>query len=285
MDIIKTLHLGHRFEKKDEQGRVISANDALTDVNLSIEQGSFTAVVGRNGSGKSTMARNLNALLKPTQGTVIVDGRDTRDNENLLQVRESAGMVFQNPDNQIIADVVEEDVAFGPENIGVPTEQIWERVAQSLKSVGLTSCRMMSPGRLSGGQKQRVAIAGIMAMRPSCMILDEPTAMLDPAGRKSVMSAIRELNSSAGVTLILITHYMEEAAMAGRVVVMDSGRVVMDGTPREVFSDVPALRKMQLDVPPAAELAYLLRNRGMDLPEGITTREELTEAVSAAFKV
>jgi len=285
MDIIKTLHLGHRFEKKDEQGRVISANDALTDVNLSIEQGSFTAVVGRNGSGKSTMARHLNALLKPTQGTVIVDGRDTRDNENLLQVRESAGMVFQNPDNQIIADVVEEDVAFGPENIGVPTEQIWERVAQSLKSVGLTSCRMMSPGRLSGGQKQRVAIAGIMAMRPSCMILDEPTAMLDPAGRKSVMSAIRELNSSAGVTLILITHYMEEAAMAGRVVVMDSGRVVMDGTPREVFSDVPALRKMQLDVPPAAELAYLLRNRGMDLPEGITTREELTEAVSAAFKV
>ena len=283
MDIIRTLHLCHRFVTKDGDGKVISSKDALDDVNLSIEEGSFTAIIGRNGSGKSTMARHLNALLRPTSGTVLVDGMDTADESRPLAIREKAGMVFQNPDNQIIASVVEEDVAFGPENIGLPPEEIWERVAQSLESVGLSSCRYMSPERLSGGQKQRVAIAGIMAMRPSCMILDEPTAMLDPAGRQSVMDAVKKLNAQEKVTIILITHYMEEAAMADRIIVMDQGRPAADGSPGEIFSDEEKLDRLHLSLPPAVRLAHELQRRGIGLPDGIIDADSLVQALTGVL--
>ena len=283
MDIIKTLHLWHRFERKNEAGEVIGGKDALQDVSIGIEQGSFVAVIGHNGSGKSTMARHLNALLQPTRGTVIVDGKDTGDDSATLAIRQKAGMVFQNPDNQIIADIVEEDVAFGPENLGVPTKEIWTRVAQSLKSAGIADCRLSSPRRLSGGQKQRVAIAGILAMKPSCMILDEPTAMLDPSGRESVLKAVLELNRTEGITIILITHDMNEAAMADRILVMDQGNVVMDGAPGEVFSDLERLKDLQIPLPPAAELALELVHGGMPLEGEIIGREQLTEAVAKVF--
>ena len=260
-----------------------AGRDALSGVSLSIEAGSFIAVLGHNGSGKSTLAKLLNAILVPTEGTVTVKGMDTRSEENLLNVRRTVGMVFQNPDNQIIASVVEEDVAFGPENIGVPTDEIIKRVDRSLKSVGMLEYREHSPNKLSGGQKQRVAIAGVMAMEPKCIVLDEPTAMLDPNGRKEVLQAVRKLNKEKGITIILITHYMEEVVEADRVYVMDSGKVVMRGTPREIFSQVERLKELRLDVPQVTLLAHELKREGLDIPEGILTRQELVESLCRLY--
>ena len=248
---------------------------------MEIEKGSFVAVLGHNGSGKSTFAKHLNGILLPTEGEVWVAGMDTSDEEKLWDVRKAAGMVFQNPDNQIIGNIVEEDVGFGPENLGVPTEEIWERVDKSLKAVGMTLYRKKSPNRLSGGQKQRVAIAGVMAMKPQCIVLDEPTAMLDPNGRAEVIRTVRELNRKEGITAVLITHYMEEVIDADRVIVMDDGAIVMDGTPREVFSQVEKLKEYRLDVPQATELAYELKKAGVDLPDGILSQEEFVEAFLA----
>ena len=284
MNIIRTLHLMHEFLIKDDEGKIEAANKVLQDVTIDIEAGSFVALLGHNGSGKSTLARHLNALLQPTAGTVWVDGRDTKEAGELLSIRKKAGMVFQNPDNQIIASIVEEDVGFGPENIGIPTEDIWRRVANSLESVGMTAYRYHSPNKLSGGQKQRIAIAGIMAMQPACMILDEPTAMLDPIGRREVMEAIHELNKKEKVTVILITHYMEEAAGADRVIIMDRGNIVMDGAPRQVFSRVDELKALRLAVPQVTELAWSLKQEGMPLPDGILTQEELLSALDKILK-
>ena len=277
MKIIDAAHVFFDYVRRDENDNIEEVSHALSDLSLSIEEGSFVCILGHNGSGKSTFAKLLNGLNLPREGTVLIAGMDTREEEKLLQIRETAGMVFQNPDNQIIANVVEEDVGFGPENIGVPTEEIWRRVDASLAAVGMQAYRMKSPNRLSGGQKQRVAIAGVMAMKPACIILDEPTAMLDPNGRKDVMATVHELNRKEGMTIVHITHYMEEAVEADRVIVMDGGHVVMDGTPREVFSRVEELRALSLCVPQATELAYELRQAGMPLREGILTREELTE--------
>lgn len=277
MKIIDAAHVFFDYVRRDENDNIEEVSHALSDLSLSIEEGSFVCILGHNGSGKSTFAKLLNGLNLPKEGTVLIAGMDTREEEKLLQIRETAGMVFQNPDNQIIANVVEEDVGFGPENIGVPTEEIWRRVDASLAAVGMQAYRMKSPNRLSGGQKQRVAIAGVMAMKPACIILDEPTAMLDPNGRKDVMATVHELNRKEGMTIVHITHYMEEAVDADRVIVMDGGHVVMDGTPREVFSRVEELRALSLCVPQATELAYELRQAGMPLREGILTREELTE--------
>lgn len=277
MKIIDAAHVFFDYVRRDENDNIEEVSHALSDLSLSIEEGSFVCILGHNGSGKSTFAKLLNGLNLPKEGTVLIAGMDTREEEKLLQIRETAGMVFQNPDNQIIANVVEEDVGLGPENIGVPTEEIWRRVDASLAAVGMQAYRMKSPNRLSGGQKQRVAIAGVMAMKPACIILDEPTAMLDPNGRKDVMATVHELNRKEGMTIVHITHYMEEAVEADRVIVMDGGHVVMDGTPREVFSRVEELRALSLCVPQATELAYELRQAGMPLREGILTREELTE--------
>ena len=277
MKIIDAAHVFFDYVRRDENDNIEEVSHALSDLSLSIEEGSFVCILGHNGSGKSTFAKLLNGLNLPKEGTVLIAGMDTREEEKLLKIRETAGMVFQNPDNQIIANVVEEDVGFGPENIGVPTEEIWRRVDASLAAVGMQAYRMKSPNRLSGGQKQRVAIAGVMAMKPACIILDEPTAMLDPNGRKDVMATVHELNRKEGMTIVHITHYMEEAVDADRVIVMDGGHVVMDGTPREVFSRVEELRALSLCVPQATELAYKLRQAGMPLREGILTREELTE--------
>ena len=263
MGIIKAFKLGFDYLKYDEDGNVQDTQRAVNDVNLDIEAGQFVAILGHNGSGKSTLAKHLNALLIPTEGTLWVDGIDTSKEPELWKVRQKAGMVFQNPDNQIIGTVVEEDVGFGPENMGVPTEKIWERVDESLKKTGMTSYRYHSPNKLSGGQKQRVAIAGVMAMRPKCIILDEPTAMLDPNGRKEVLEAVSDLNKQEGVTVILITHYMEEAVLADRVVVMDAGKILTQGTPEDVFSQAELLKKHRLDVPQATELAYRLRGCGV----------------------
>jgi energy-coupling factor transport system ATP-binding protein len=254
-------------------------NRAIDHLDLDIEQGSFVAILGHNGSGKSTFAKTLNGILLPTEGTVWISGMDTADDDRLLDVRKTVGMVFQNPDNQIIANVVEEDVGFGPENIGVPTEEIWKRVDESLKAVGMTAYRMKSPNRLSGGQKQRVAIAGVMAMRPKCIVLDEPTAMLDPNGRKDVIRTVSELNKAEHITVLLITHYMEEVIGADRVIVMDDGKMVMDGTPREIFSRVEELKALRLDVPQVTELAWELKKGGAKLPDGILTIDELMEAL------
>ena len=277
MGIIKALKLGFDYLKYDEDGNVQDTQRAVNDVNLDIEAGQFVAVLGHNGSGKSTLAKHLNALLLPTEGTLWVDGIDTSKEPELWKVRQKAGMVFQNPDNQIIGTVVEEDVGFGPENMGVPTEKIWERVDESLKKTGMTSYRYHSPNKLSGGQKQRVAIAGVMAMRPKCIILDEPTAMLDPNGRKEVLEAVSDLNRREGVTVILITHYMEEVVHADKVYVMDNGEVVMQGTPREIFSQVETLKEYRLDVPQVTILADELRKRGLDIPAGVLKKEELVE--------
>ena len=279
MGIIKAFKLGFDYLKYDEDGNVQDTQRAVNDVNLDIEAGQFVAVLGHNGSGKSTLAKHLNALLLPTEGTLWVDGIDTSKEPELWKVRQKAGMVFQNPDNQIIGTVVEEDVGFGPENMGVPTEKIWERVDESLKKTGMTSYRYHSPNKLSGGQKQRVAIAGVMAMRPKCIILDEPTAMLDPNGRKEVLEAVSDLNRREGVTVILITHYMEEVVHADKVYVMDNGEVVMQGTPREIFSQVETLKESRLDVPQVTLLAHELHKAGVDVPEGILTTEELVNAL------
>jgi len=252
-------------------------------VSLDLEKGQFIAILGHNGSGKSTFAKQLNAILLPTEGTVWIQDLDTSREENLWEVRKKTGMVFQNPDNQIIGNIVEEDVGFGPENLGVPTEEIWKRVDESLKSVGMAAYRLKSPNRLSGGQKQRVAIAGVMAMRPQCIVLDEPTAMLDPNGRKEVVKTVHELNRKEGITVLLITHYMEEVTGADRVIVMDEGKVVMDGTPREIFSQVEKLKSYRLDVPQVTELAYELKQKGLDLPDGILTLDELMENLLPQF--
>lgn len=279
MGIIKAKQLVHEYIRRDEEGNVESISTALDHVDLDVEQGQFIAILGHNGSGKSTLAKHINALLMPTEGSLWVDGKDVSQEENVLDVRQTAGMVFQNPDNQIIASVVEEDVAFGPENIGVPTDEIWQRVEESLKSVGMLKYRHHSPNKLSGGQKQRIAIAGVVAMQPKCIVLDEPTAMLDPNGRKDVIRTAHELNRKKGVTIILITHYMEEVVDADRVIVMDKGKVVMQGTPREIFSQVGKLKDYRLDVPQMTILADLLRQSGLNIPKGVLTRGELLEAI------
>ena len=279
MGIIKALKLGFDYLKYDEDGNVEATQRAVNDVNLDIEAGDFVAVLGHNGSGKSTLAKQMNALLVPSEGTMWVDDMDTAKEPELWKIRQRAGMVFQNPDNQIIGTVVEEDVGFGPENMGVPTEKIWKRVDDSLKKTGMTAYRYASPNKLSGGQKQRVAIAGVVAMRPSCIVLDEPTAMLDPNGRREVLEAVSELNQKENVTVILITHYMEEVIHANKVYVMDRGNVVMQGTPREIFSQVETLKKYRLDVPQVTLLAHELHKAGVDIPEGILTKEELVGAL------
>lgn len=274
-DMIHAEKLIYEYDKRDEEGNVIGAERAIDGVDIDVPQGSFVAILGHNGSGKSTLAKHMNAILVPTGGTMWVDGRDTKDPAELWNVRQTAGMVFQNPDNQIIGTVVEEDVGFGPENMGVPTEDIWKRVEESLEKTGMTAYRHHSPNKLSGGQKQRVAIAGVMAMRPRCIVLDEPTAMLDPNGRKEVLEAVRQLNRQEKVTVVLITHYMEEVIHADHVYVMDEGHVVMEGTPREIFSQVETLKKYRLDVPQVTLLAYELKKSGVGLPDGILTTEEL----------
>lgn len=279
MSIIKTRGLVHEFIRRDEDDNVESITTALDHVDLKVEEGQFIAILGHNGSGKSTLAKHINALLSATEGTIWVDGMDVSEEENVIPVRKSAGMVFQNPDNQIIANVVEEDVAFGPENIGVPTDEIWERVEKSLRAVGMTKYRTHSPNKLSGGQKQRVAIAGVMAMEPKCIVFDEPTAMLDPNGRKEVLKAAHELNKKKGVTILLITHYMEEVVDADYVYVMEEGKIIMDGTPRDIFSRVDELKAHRLDVPQMTLLADELRKSGLPIPKGILTREELIDAI------
>ena len=279
MGIIKAFKLGFDYLKYDEDGNVEATQRAVNDVNLDIEAGDFVAVLGHNGSGKSTLAKQINALLIPSEGTMWEDDMDTAKEPALWKIRQKAGMVFQNPDNQIIGTVVEEDVGFGPENMGVPTDEIWKRVDDSLKKTGMTAYRYQSPNKLSGGQKQRVAIAGVVAMRPSCIVLDEPTAMLDPNGRKEVLKAVSELNKKENVTVILITHYMEEVIHANKVYVMDGGNVVMQGTPREIFSQVETLKKYRLDVPQVTLLAHELHKAGVDIPEGILTKEELVGAL------
>lgn len=279
MNIIKAVNLVFDYIRRDEEGQVEEVKRALDHVNLEIEKGSFVAILGHNGSGKSTFAKQINGILSPTDGTLFVSEMDTRDEAHLWDIRKNAGMVFQNPDNQIIGNIVEEDVGFGPENIGVPTEEIWKRVDESLKAVGMTMYRKQSPNHLSGGQKQRVAIAGVVAMEPKCIIMDEPTAMLDPNGRKEVLNTVHRLNRQKGVTVILITHYMEEVIDADYVFVMDDGHVVMQGMPRDIFSQVDTLLEYGLDVPQITRLAWELKQEGLPLPDGILSRQELVEAI------
>lgn len=279
MGIIKSDKLVYEYIRRDEEGNVEGITRAVDEVSMDINQGEFIAILGHNGSGKSTLAKHMNAILYPTEGTIWVDGKDTQDESELWNIRQSAGMVFQNPDNQIIGQVVEEDVGFGPENMGVPTKEIWERVEESLRAVGMYQFRKHSPNKLSGGQKQRVSIAGVLAMHPKCIILDEPTAMLDPNGRKEVIRAVRGLNQVEGVTVVLITHYMEEIIHADKVFVMDQGGIAMQGTPREIFSQVERLKELRLDVPQVTLLAYELQKRGLALPDGILTTKELVEAL------
>lgn len=279
MGIIKALKLGFDYQRYDDDGNVVDMQRAVNDVNLDIKAGEFVAVLGHNGSGKSTLAKHMNALLIPTEGTMLVDGIDTARETKLWKVRQKAGMVFQNPDNQIIGTVVEEEVGFGPENLGVPTDEIWKRVENSLRAVGMLERRKDSPNKLSGGQKQRVAIAGVIAMEPKCIVLDEPTAMLDPNGRKEVIEAVEQLRKEKNVTVILITHYMEEVIDADQVFVMDEGHVVMHGTPKEIFSRVDELKKYRMDVPQVTMLADALIQKGVPLPKGILRREELVDAL------
>ena len=279
MGIIKAKNVVHEFFRRDEEGNVESITTALDHVNLDVKAGQFIAILGHNGSGKSTLAKHINALLTPTEGVIWVDGMDVLDEDNTIPIRKTAGMVFQNPDNQIIASVVEEDVGFGPENIGVPTEEIWTRVNQSLEAVDMVKYRKHSPNKLSGGQKQRVAIAGVVAMEPKCIVFDEPTAMLDPNGRKEVIATAHDLNKKKGVTIILITHYMEEVVDADYVYVMEKGKIVMDGTPRDIFSRVDELKEHRLDVPQATLVAGELRSAGVPIPQGILTRKELVDAI------
>ena len=277
MGIIEAAKLVFEYKKYDENGQVEEVKKAVDGVDLNIQKGQFIAILGHNGSGKSTLAKHINAILVPTEGTLYVDGKDTRKEENVWDIRSSAGMVFQNPDNQIIGSVVEEDVGFGPENMGVPTEEIWQRAEESLRCCGMWEYRKASPNKLSGGQKQRVAIVGVVAMHPKCIVLDEPTAMLDPAGRREVLRTVRALNQVENVTVILITHYMEEVIYADQVIVMDEGKIVMQGTPKEIFSQVDQLKQYRLDVPQVTLLAHELRKAGLDLPEGILSREELVK--------
>lgn len=284
MGIVKAAKLVYEYIRRDEEENIEEVNRAIDGLDVDIEKGGFVAVLGHNGSGKSTFAKHINGLLQPTQGNVWVGEMDTGDEEHIWDVRKTAGMVFQNPDNQIIGNIVEEDVGFGPENIGVPTQEIWKRVEQSLKAVGMTAYRLQSPNKLSGGQKQRVAIAGVMAMKPECIILDEPTAMLDPNGRSEVIKTVHELNREEGITVLLITHYMEEAIEADRIIVMDEGRIVMDGKPKEIFSRVRELKSHGLDVPQVTELAYELKEAGMPLSDGILTREQLVKELSTALR-
>lgn len=267
-------HVSHTFET--EEGKTF---DALKDVTAQIKKGEFTAIIGTNGSGKSTLARHLNALLIPTEGELIVEGMRTSDAGRVWDIRQKVGMVFQNPDNQLVAAVVEEDVAFGPENLGVPPEEIRERVDLALEKVGMISYRKQAPSMLSGGQKQRVAIAGVLAMKPDCIVLDEPTAMLDPKGRKEVMDTIHELNKTEGITIVLITHFMEEAVTADHILVIDKGVLKMEGTPREIFSQADKVTEIGLDVPVPADLARRLRKKGMAVSEKCMTDEELGEAL------
>lgn len=280
MDIIKAEHVIFDYIRKDENGEIEAVKRAVDDVCICIKKGDFTAILGHNGSGKSTLAKQLNAILMPSEGTIWVEEMDTKEEEYLWDIRQTAGLVFQNPDNQLISNVVEEDVGFGPENLGIPSNEIWERVIYSLKAVGMYEFRKESPNRLSGGQKQRVAIAGILAMKPSCIILDEPTAMLDPKGRKEVLDALYELNRKEKVSVILITHYMEEVVDADHVVVMDKGKVVMEGTPRDIFKRVDELRAIRLSVPQVTELAHELRKSGLPIKEDILTKEELIHEIA-----
>ena len=284
MGIVEAKNLTFEYIRRDEEGNVEGITTAVDNVNIDIKAGDFVAVLGHNGSGKSTFAKHLNALVMPTEGTVYVDGMDTKDSGNTLSIRQTAGMVFQNPDNQIVGTLVDEEVGFGPENIGVPTEEIWERVEKSLKAVGMYQFRSASPNKLSGGQKQRVAIAGIVAMKPKCIVLYEPTAMLDPLGRKEVLNVLHELNRKENVTIILITHYMEEVIDADYVYVMDGGKLVMDGTPRQIFTQVEMLKSMRLDVPQVTELAYELKKAGLPIKDGIIRNEELVEELKRLDK-
>ena len=279
MGIIKASQLVYEYIRRDEEGNVEGITTAVDHVDLDIAQGQFIAILGHNGSGKSTLAKHMNAILYPSEGTIWVDGKDTTEEKYLWDIRQTAGMVFQNPDNQIIGQIVEEDVGFGPENMGIPTKEIWERVEESLKAVGMYEYRKYSPNKLSGGQKQRVSIAGVIAMHPKCIVLDEPTAMLDPSGRKEVIRAVRALNDVEKVTVILITHYMEEIIHADKVFVMDKGHIAMEGTPREIFSKVDQLKALRLDVPQVTLLAHELKLSGVPLPDGILTTEELVQAL------
>lgn len=279
MKIIETEDLVFEYIRRDEEGNVEGITTAVDHVDMDVNPGEFIAILGHNGSGKSTLAKHFNAILMPTEGTVWVDGMNTEDREKVWDIRQRAGMVFQNPDNQIIGQVVEEDVGFGPENMGVPTKEIWERVEESLKAVGMYEYRKFAPNKLSGGQKQRVSIAGVLAMHPKCIVLDEPTAMLDPGGRKEVIRAVRALNDVEKVTVILITHYMEEIIHADKVFVMDGGKIAMQGTPREIFSQVEKLKELRLDVPKVTLLAHELRKEGVPLPKGILTIKELVDAL------
>ena len=283
MDMIQTDKLVFEYDKRDEDGNIIGKSRAIDEVDIDVKEGQFIAILGHNGSGKSTFAKHINALLVPTDGTMWVDGRDTKDPNELWNVRQSAGMVFQNPDNQIIGTVVEEDVGFGPENLGVPTDEIWKRVEDSLKSVGMISYRHHSPNKLSGGQKQRVAIAGVIAMEPACIVLDESTAMLDPVGRREVLDTVHKLNRERGITVVLITHHMNEAMEADRAIVMNHGHIAVDGTPREVFARVEELRALGLAAPDTVELLYELRSRGIDIPLDAMTVEECADAICHAF--
>ena len=280
MNIIEAKNLIFEYIRRDKDGEVDGVTRAVNNVTLTVNQGDFIAILGHNGSGKSTFAKHINSILHPTEGTILVDGKDTTDEDKLWEIRQTAGMVFQNPDNQIIGTVVEEDVGFGPENMGVPTKEIWDRVYESLKIVGMYDYRKKSPNRLSGGQKQRVSIAGVLAMHPKCIILDEPTAMLDPVGRKEVIRAVRALNEVENITVILITHYMEETIHADKIYVMDKGSIVLEGEPHEVFEQVEKLEELRLTVPEATKIAYELRKKGVPLPPGIISEEELVEALS-----
>lgn len=284
MGIIKVRDLVYEYIRRDEEGNVEGITTAVDNVDLDIEQGDFVAVLGHNGSGKSTLAKHLNAILYPAEGTVWVDGKDTKEEKYVWDIRQTAGMVFQNPDNQIIGQIVEEDVGFGPENMGVPTKEIWERVEESLKAVGMYQFRKFSPNKLSGGQKQRVSIAGVIAMHPKCIVLDEPTAMLDPKGRKEVIRAVRALNDVEHITVILITHYMEEVIYADKVYVMDQGKIAIQGTPREVFSEVEKLKELRLDVPQVTLLAYELAKEGFPMPKGVLTNREFREALDQCVR-
>jgi energy-coupling factor transporter ATPase len=279
MNMVEIKNLVYRYIRHTEDENEIETIEAISGVDMEVNAGEFIAVLGHNGSGKSSLAKHINGLLQPAEGAVYVKGMNTANEEDIWKIRQSAGIVLQNPDNQIIGNIVEEDVAFGPENIGVPTEDIWTRVASSLEAVGMTAYRMASPNRLSGGQKQRIAIAGILAMEPECIILDEPTAMLDPQGRQDVIATIHALNKEKNITIILITHKMDEVIGADRVFVMDHGKVAMSGTPKEIFANVDAMKELGLEVPHATELAYELRKEGMPLPETIITKEELVEAL------